>query len=190
MAHYIAVLLSERGGWSVLFPDVPGCASQGDTLDEAIAMATDALAGHLAVARDYGDAIREPRPLEDIRADKAWAKDYGVVWDKAMAVPIMVRPPLGKPERVTISMDSNILREIDAYAEKRDLTRSAVLAAGAELLLGRGTAGSISEVTADAASSQGLRHAAAGKYASRRDATISRKVRTKRALRRRALSED
>lgn len=139
MAHYIAVLVPERGGgWAVLFPDIPGCASQGETLDEAIAMASDALAGHLAVARDYGDPIPMPRSVDDIRADEAWRSENKVQWNKAMVAPILVRPPLGKPERVTISMDSNILREIDAYAEKRDLTRSAVLVAGAELLLGHG----------------------------------------------------
>lgn len=153
MSHYIAVLIPESGGgWAVLFPDIPGCASQGETLDETIAMATDALAGHLAVARDYGDKILEPRSLDDIKADKDWCSENDVRWDKAMAVPIMVRPPLGRPERVTISMDSNILREIDAYAEKRDLTRSAVLTAGAELLLGgsfTSTAGSASEMTDD-----------------------------------------
>ena len=139
MAHYIAVFVPERsGGWAVLFPDLPGCASQGDTLDEAIAMATDALAGHLAVARDYGDPIPTPRSIDDIRSDDAWCSENKVQWSKAMVAPILVRPPLGRPERVTISMNSNVLREIDAYAEKRDLTRSAVLTAGAELLLGRG----------------------------------------------------
>jgi len=138
MEHYIAVLVPERrGGWTVLFPDLPGCASQGETLDEAIEMATDALAGHLAVARDYGDAIPTPRSVDDIRSDNEWCRENNVEWSKAMVAPILARPPLGRPERVTISVDSNILREIDAYAQKRDLTRSAVLAAGAELLLGR-----------------------------------------------------
>jgi hypothetical protein len=89
------------------------------------------------VARDYGDAIPAPRSADDIRSDQAWCEENSVQWNKAMVVPVLVRPPLGRPERVTISMDSNILREIDAYAEKRDLTRSAVLSAGAELLLGR-----------------------------------------------------
>jgi len=151
MAHYIAVLVPERsGGWTVLFPDLPGCASQGETPDEAIAMATDALAGHLAVARDYGDEIPAPRSLDDIRSDREWCSENNVQWGKAMVVPILVRPPLSRPERVTISMDSNILREIDAYAERRDLTRSAVLTAGAELLLGRNLASapsSASEMT-------------------------------------------
>jgi predicted RNase H-like HicB family nuclease len=135
--HYIAVLIPERKGWSVLFPDLPGCATQGENLEEAISMAADALGGHLAVARDYGDAVPAPRSMEEIKADEKWCAENGVRWGEAMAAPITVRPPLGKPERVTISMDSNILREIDAFAKKRGQTRSSVLTAGAEFLLGR-----------------------------------------------------
>lgn len=137
MAHYIAVFVPERaGGWSVLFRDLPGCATQGEDLGEAIENAADALAGHVAVARDFGDALPEPSTLEEIRADKAWCTEHGITWGAAMAAPISVRPPLGKPERVTISLDSNVLRAIDGYAAKRNLTRSAALSAGAEILLG------------------------------------------------------
>ncbi len=137
MRHYIAVLIPERrSGWSVLFPDFPGCVTQGESLDEAIAMAADALAGHIAVARDYGDPIPEPRSLDEIKADKKWVQENGVNWGAAMATPVLARPPLGKPERVTVSIDSNILRAIDSYAKERDQTRSAVLTAGAEILMG------------------------------------------------------
>lgn len=135
--HYIAVLVPERKGWSVLFPDLPGCATQGESLEEAVSMAADALGGHLAVARDYGDEVPAPRSFEEIKADQGWCAENGVQWGKAIVAPIMARPPLGKPERVTISVDSNILREIDAFAKKRGQTRSSVLTAGAEVLLGR-----------------------------------------------------
>lgn len=137
MAHYFAVFVPERGGgWSVLFPDLPGCVTQGEDLGEAIENAVDALAGHVAVARDFGDPIPEPSTLEEIRANKAWCAEHRVAWGSSVAAPIAVRPPVGKPERVTISLDSNVLRAIDGYAAKRNLTRSAALSAGAELLLG------------------------------------------------------
>ncbi|MBL9033734.1 MAG: type II toxin-antitoxin system HicB family antitoxin [Rhodospirillaceae bacterium] len=136
MRHYIAVLIPEQEGWSVLFPDLPGCATQGDTLDEAMDMAVDALAGHIAVMREFGDKVPAARSLDEVKADKAWCEENEVVWGKAMAAPIMVRPPLGKPERVTISMDSNVLRALDTFARKRGQTRSSVLTAAAEILLG------------------------------------------------------
>ena len=42
--YYVAKLEKEEvGGYSVSFPDVPGCFSQGDTLEEALRMAKEAL---------------------------------------------------------------------------------------------------------------------------------------------------
>lgn len=41
---YEAVITSEKGiGYSVEFPDVPGCVTQGENLEDAYAMAYDAL---------------------------------------------------------------------------------------------------------------------------------------------------
>lgn len=39
----------EYGGFWIECPSLPGCASQGDTVEEALEMIKDAIAGHLAV---------------------------------------------------------------------------------------------------------------------------------------------
>ena len=44
---YPAVFREEDGGYWVEFPDFPGCVTQGDTLDEAYEMATEALGLYL-----------------------------------------------------------------------------------------------------------------------------------------------
>ena len=41
----------EDGGYVVECPALPGCASQGDTIEEALSMIRDAIRGHLAVLR-------------------------------------------------------------------------------------------------------------------------------------------
>ena len=41
----------EDGGYVVECPSLPGCVSQGDTVEEALAMIRDAIRGHLAVTR-------------------------------------------------------------------------------------------------------------------------------------------
>lgn len=38
---------SEEGGYTVVFPDLPGCVTEGDTLAEAMEMAIDAASGWL-----------------------------------------------------------------------------------------------------------------------------------------------
>lgn len=47
----------DSGGYSVDFPDLPGCISVGDTLEEALTMAREALSLHLYGMIDDGDAI-------------------------------------------------------------------------------------------------------------------------------------
>lgn len=43
-------------------PDLPGCITTGNSIDEAIEMITDAASGWLVVAEDEGDAIPEATP--------------------------------------------------------------------------------------------------------------------------------
>lgn len=54
----------EGGGYSISFPDLPGCWSDGATPEEAIANGRDALQAWLAVAHEFGDDI--PRPFSAV----------------------------------------------------------------------------------------------------------------------------
>ena len=53
---------AEEGGYVAFFPALPGCHTQGDTLDEVIAMAKDALTGYLACLHAHGDPIPVEQP--------------------------------------------------------------------------------------------------------------------------------
>jgi len=56
---------NENGGYTVTFPDLPGCITEGDDLDEALAMAAEAMALHLYGMERDGDPIPEPsKPAE------------------------------------------------------------------------------------------------------------------------------
>jgi len=50
----------EGGGYAIMFPDLPGCRSDGATPEEAIENGRDALASWLAVAREFGDELPKP----------------------------------------------------------------------------------------------------------------------------------
>ena len=49
----------EAGGYSVSVPALPGCFTQGDTLDEALANARDVIAFHLKCLAEEGKPIPE-----------------------------------------------------------------------------------------------------------------------------------
>ena len=68
--HFYALVRKEpRSCYGVSFPDVPGCVSAGDTLDEAVSNAVEALSGHLAVTREQGEPLPSARTLETLRKD-------------------------------------------------------------------------------------------------------------------------
>jgi len=76
MAGYIALVHKDAGtSYSVSFPDVPGCISAGDTLEEALINAGEALGAHLALMRDDGDTIPAPRSFEELRRDPEFLGD-------------------------------------------------------------------------------------------------------------------
>jgi antitoxin HicB len=60
---------AEDGGYWAHFPALPGCHTQGETLEEVIAMAKDVLAGYLECLRVHGDPI----PVE-----KSWSRPVGI----------------------------------------------------------------------------------------------------------------
>lgn len=70
MTHYVAIVEEEEGkAVGVWFPDLPGCVSAGDTLDEAMANAAEALALWVDVTEEHGRPIPAPRSLADLKRD-------------------------------------------------------------------------------------------------------------------------
>jgi predicted RNase H-like HicB family nuclease len=87
MAGYIALVHKDAGtSYGVSFPDVTGCISAGDTFEQAVANAAEALAGHFAAMRADGDPIPAPRSFEALRRDPVFADD------SAGAIVTMVTP--------------------------------------------------------------------------------------------------
>jgi predicted RNase H-like HicB family nuclease len=89
--HYIAILVPEStGGWTVLFPDLPDCATHAETIQLAQWMATEAAELHLETMQFDGRELPVARNLEAIRADEAWSRGFQIDWTKVMVV--MIRP--------------------------------------------------------------------------------------------------
>ena len=87
MAGYIALVHKDEGtSYGVSFPDVPGCVSAGDTFEQAVANAAEALAGHFALMKTDGDPIPAPRSFEQLKRDPDFAGD------SADAIVTMVTP--------------------------------------------------------------------------------------------------
>ncbi|MBI4333031.1 MAG: type II toxin-antitoxin system HicB family antitoxin [Chloroflexi bacterium] len=74
MRRYTLILIpdSEEGGYTVRVPALPGCVTEGDTLEQAIAMARDAITGWIEAAEKHGEPIPEEKlPAETITIEVA-----------------------------------------------------------------------------------------------------------------------
>lgn len=127
MAVYIALLRKDPDSdFGVDFPDFPGCVTAGSTIEEAVAMATEALEGHIIAMVDDGLEIPEPSLLEPVLSDP----------DNKGAVPFLVPVEIpSKPVRVNVIIPGRALRAIDAYAERHGMTRSGFLVRAAEMAM-------------------------------------------------------
>ena len=77
MSYYIAIL--EEGGGDkavgVWFPDLPGCFSAGDTLDEAMLNAPEAIALYAEALARQGQVLPPPRLLSALKSDRDFAEE-------------------------------------------------------------------------------------------------------------------
>ena len=127
MVQYIALIHKEAASdYGVSFPDLPGCVTAGSTLDEARAMAQEALALHLEGLAEDGEAIPEPSSLEAVMTDP--------VNRDGVAILVMAETK-AKIVRVNITLPDDTLRKIDQYAEAHGFTRSGFLAQAAKRVM-------------------------------------------------------
>lgn len=66
LSMYPACFFKEEQGYSVIFPDLD-LATCGETINEAMAMAIDCLAGRLRWLRQDGEPLPEPSPMNSIK---------------------------------------------------------------------------------------------------------------------------
>ncbi len=120
--HYVAVIDKDEGSaYGVRFPDVPGCFSAADTLDEIFPNAIEAL------ALFFED--REPIPARGIEAVRE-----EVAEDLAAGAVLMMIPhisDLRRIVRVNLSLNKGLLDTLDEAARARGMTRSAFVAKAA-----------------------------------------------------------
>lgn len=77
MTHYVAII--EDAGpdhaVGVWFPDLPGCFAAGDTLDEALRNAPEALSLWIGTLRENNEAVPRARTPSELKADPDAARE-------------------------------------------------------------------------------------------------------------------
>ncbi len=122
MRSYIGLIHKDPDSdFGVSFPNFPGVITAGTTLDDARAMAQEALALHIEGLTEDGEAIPEPSSLEEIMSDP----------DNRSGVAILVSVKTEQPKavRVNVTLPEDVLEQIDRYADAHGFTEADCLLA-------------------------------------------------------------
>ncbi|MDX2133040.1 MAG: type II toxin-antitoxin system HicB family antitoxin [Planctomycetota bacterium] len=130
--NYPVVIHKDRASdYGVSVPDLPGCVSAGATVDEALAMAREAIELHLEGLIEEGGVIPLPTPIEKLHADPDYS---GGTWAIVSVDESTLRVKIA---RVGITMPQRVLDAIDRHAKASGETRSGLLARAAVRYIGR-----------------------------------------------------
>ncbi len=113
---------TDETAFGIVIPDLPGCFSAGDTLDEAMINAEEAAAAWIDATLDAGGAIPRASTLDTLRANPDFAGwSFGVITlDPALFDDVT--------ERVNITLPRRVLKRLDALAQAAGESRSAYIA--------------------------------------------------------------
>lgn len=126
MKYPIAIDKDQDSAYGVTVPDIPGCFSAGETVDEAIRNIELAIEAHLELLADEGQPAPAAKPMDAYFSDKNYK---GCTW---AYVDIDVSAFSGKSEKVNVTLPSILVRQIDeAVQAGQAKNRSAFLAEGA-----------------------------------------------------------
>jgi predicted RNase H-like HicB family nuclease len=107
MRYPLAIHKDEDSCYGVTVPDIPGCFSAGETIDEAIENAKEAINAHLEIFAE--DKIFAPvaSKIEDIQDDPVFADATWYLAD------VDVSAFLGKTEKASVTLPKLVIRKID-----------------------------------------------------------------------------
>lgn len=134
MAIYYAGFVPIDGKYAVLFPDLPGCNTEGGTLEEAFTMAIEAASGHVEALADDNDTIPRASEKEEalVKLREQYAElGFGNLPEGTEIHPVPTPSLNTQVRKIAVSFSQYKLDMIDRKATMAGMTRSGFLAAAA-----------------------------------------------------------
>lgn len=121
MRYPIVIHKDPDSDYGVTVPDLPGCFSGGETMDEAIENAVEAIECHIEGLLVDGETVPRPQSVEFHHDNTDYA---GGAW---AVVTVDVAKLSGKARRVNVTIPERVLSLIDSYAARHGETRSGLI---------------------------------------------------------------
>ena len=126
--RFLLALHSDDGvKYGVTVPDLKGCFSAGDSIDEAIEAAIEAIDAHVELMAGMGQDLPHTSSMKNLLE-----KDEFSDVDEWVHVDVPVERYFGPAEKINITVPALTLRRIDKYVQSIGETRSGFLVRAAE----------------------------------------------------------
>ncbi len=121
MRYPVVIHKDAQSDYGVTAPDLPGCFSAGETMDEALTNAVEAIECHLEGLMLDGEPLPTPTSVERHQGNPMY---FGGIW---ALVEVDLTKLSGKAKRVNITIPERVLSLIDDYAMQQGETRSGLI---------------------------------------------------------------
>jgi predicted RNase H-like HicB family nuclease len=118
MLYPVAIHHEKDSAYGVIVPDLPGCYSAGDTMEEAIRNVTEAIDLHLESLVEDGGDIPQASSLEAFIENEEYS---GGVW---LLVDVDITKYLGNADRLNITLPHLLVTKIDRAVNENKLFKS------------------------------------------------------------------
>jgi len=131
MRYPVVIHKDKSSDYGVTVPDLPGCFSAGETMEDAMTNVVEAIECHLEGLLFDGDAIHEVQSVETHQRNNAFA---GGTW---ALVSVDLSKLASKAKRINITLPERVLALVDEQAKREGESRSGLLARAVLDYIGR-----------------------------------------------------
>ena len=131
MRYPVVIHKDKSSDYGVTVPDLPGCFSAGETMEDAMTQVVEAIECHLEGLLFDGDAIPEAQSVEVHRKNRDFA---GGTW---ALVNVDLSKLASKAKRINITLPERVLALVDEQAKREGESRSGLLARAVLDYIGR-----------------------------------------------------
>jgi predicted RNase H-like HicB family nuclease len=131
MRYPIVIHIDKSSDYGVTVPDLPGCFSAGETLEDAMTQAVEAIECHLEGLLLDGDVVPEAQSVEAHVKNKDYADGTWAL------VSVDLSKLASKAKRINITLPERVLKLVDDQARREGESRSGLLARAVMEYIGR-----------------------------------------------------
>ncbi len=125
MNYPVVIHKDKDSDYGVTVPDLPGCFSAGETMEEALENVAEAILCHAEGFMMDGENVPQATSIEnhrnnDLYKDGIWA-----------VVTVDLSKISGKAKRINITIPERLLTQVDTFAKNKGETRSGLFLSAA-----------------------------------------------------------